>query len=351
MAIDPSARYPGQITTGDPGYPHGKGRNESSPGARDGTPCEIDWWNDLAGFHQSLLNAAGITPSGTPDEVGASQLLEAVQKLRLGGPVPEVIGYEIQNTAKPRFFANFSVPSDTVDLFFRPDGTRMFVLRDGGTVEQYDSTGAAWHLIGFNSPNSGTLDISAQETAPRGFWFSNDGSRMFVSGLNSDAVSQYDLTTNWDVPTASLDASFDVSSETSFPGGVSFSSGSKMYVANLDALEAFQYDLTTSFDVATASLEATVTGFAGSSVTKVVLSDTGERAFSVDTTDTSIHQYTLEFGGDLSSLDFDEVSYKHPGPLTGLFFSSQGLRMFAFENQDDRVIERFANMVVGDHSV
>lgn len=84
MALDYGDRYPGQIVTSDPAYPYGKARNRSTPSDFDGTPWEEDLVNDFLGFHQSLLDEAGITPSGDPDEVGASQYLEALLAIANG---------------------------------------------------------------------------------------------------------------------------------------------------------------------------------------------------------------------------------------------------------------------------
>jgi len=81
MAIRPSDEYAGQITTGDGGYPHGKAKNVTVPGDGTGTPLEERWVNDHFGFQQALLARAGILPSGSPDEVGASDYLDALLKL------------------------------------------------------------------------------------------------------------------------------------------------------------------------------------------------------------------------------------------------------------------------------
>lgn len=79
MALKPKVSYSGQTGTTDSGYPWGKARNDSGVGSGDGTPLECAWVNDLFGWEQALLDAAGITPSGNPDEVGASQYLEAIE--------------------------------------------------------------------------------------------------------------------------------------------------------------------------------------------------------------------------------------------------------------------------------
>ena len=81
MAIAPETVYPAQTDTGDTGFPLGKARNVTVPGAGDGTPLEEQWVNDIWGFLQALLDADDVVPSGVPDEVGASQYLEALRQL------------------------------------------------------------------------------------------------------------------------------------------------------------------------------------------------------------------------------------------------------------------------------
>lgn len=80
MAINPIVKYPAQVDA-DPDYPFGKARNESSRGARDGTPFTADVLNDIWGFHQSLLAETNATPSGAADQVGYSQYLRAIDAM------------------------------------------------------------------------------------------------------------------------------------------------------------------------------------------------------------------------------------------------------------------------------
>jgi hypothetical protein len=81
VALIPKDRYPGQITTTDPAYPHGKAQNISAPRDGTGTPFEADLVNDSLGFQQSLLAEAAVVPSGVPDKVGASQYLTSIYKM------------------------------------------------------------------------------------------------------------------------------------------------------------------------------------------------------------------------------------------------------------------------------
>src|SRR5688572_15224562 len=79
MAISPKNTYPGQVDVSDlAGWPEGRARNITVVGDGSGTPLEEQWISDLFGFEQSLLAFAGLTPSGVPDKVGASQYMDAL---------------------------------------------------------------------------------------------------------------------------------------------------------------------------------------------------------------------------------------------------------------------------------
>ncbi len=81
MAIVASNLYSGRVITGDTGYPLGKAQDILNGEKGTGTPLRASWVNDQWGFLQALLDAASITPSGTPDQVGQSDYLDAVNKL------------------------------------------------------------------------------------------------------------------------------------------------------------------------------------------------------------------------------------------------------------------------------
>ena len=81
MAINPETQYPGKITPASEAFPYGSARNVTVPGDGTGTPWEAALLNDIFGFQQALLSGAGIVPTGNPDEVGASQYLDAIKAI------------------------------------------------------------------------------------------------------------------------------------------------------------------------------------------------------------------------------------------------------------------------------
>lgn len=78
MSLKLNERYPGRFDNPSSQYPQGSFKNRSAPGVLDGSYLEKDWANDKEGLFQSLLVAAGITPNGQVDTVGASQYFNAL---------------------------------------------------------------------------------------------------------------------------------------------------------------------------------------------------------------------------------------------------------------------------------
>lgn len=125
MAINPSTEYSGKIGAPSAGYPYGQARNITVPGDGTGTPLEQKWLNDFFGMAQALLKAHGITPSGTPEQVGASQILQSLVALSSGlanlytdsGIVNAyVLAPSVDNQEPASYF-------DGMEIIFNPDNS------------------------------------------------------------------------------------------------------------------------------------------------------------------------------------------------------------------------------------
>jgi len=84
MAIKLDAQYPGRIQPADANYAYGSAKNETTPGAGDGTPYELARANDIFGFQQALLRAASIVPSGNAETQLVSEYMQAIVELASG---------------------------------------------------------------------------------------------------------------------------------------------------------------------------------------------------------------------------------------------------------------------------
>jgi hypothetical protein len=81
MAIKIFEKFAPRANPADGDYPYGSIKNESVPGAKDGTPLDAEWGNDYAGFDAALFAEAGIVPNGNPDTVIESQRVDALRKI------------------------------------------------------------------------------------------------------------------------------------------------------------------------------------------------------------------------------------------------------------------------------
>lgn len=89
--INLESEFSPRVNPADANYPFGSIKDNTSPGANDGTPLSAVWGNDWEGFAQAAMTEAGITPSGLPDTAQDSQLLDAVKVVASGALRPSVI--------------------------------------------------------------------------------------------------------------------------------------------------------------------------------------------------------------------------------------------------------------------
>ena len=141
--------------------------------------------------------------------------------------------------------------SNPSGIFFKPDGTKMYVVDDfTQKVYQYILS-TAWD-ISTASYDSKFISVGAQDSDPMGLFFKPDGTKMYVAGDNNNKVFQYTVGTPWDVTTASY-ASKNVTSEDNTPRGLFFKSdGTKLYIIGDSTDRIYQYTVGTPWDVSTA---------------------------------------------------------------------------------------------------
>jgi len=150
-----------------------------------------------------------------------------------------------------------SVENRVGGMFFKPDGTACFVA-GGSTDKIYQlSLSTAWDL------STATLDTSFSITDPStlannpNIWFNASGTKMILADHSARKVYGYDLSTAWDISTADHDNneySADAES-TSDPEGLWLNpTGTKLWLMKSDDT-IYQYSLGTALDVSTSSYD------------------------------------------------------------------------------------------------
>ena len=160
--------------------------------------------------------------------------------------------WDVGTTSYVKNFSITAQENNPSGLFFKPDGTVMYVIGvTGDDVNQY-SLSTAWDVG--TATYVKVFSVVAQDTAPTGLFFKPDGTAMYVIGTTGDAVYQYSLSTAWDVGTASYVKNFSITAQETAPSGLFFKSdGTAMYVIGSTGDDINQYSLSTAWDIATAS--------------------------------------------------------------------------------------------------
>ena len=146
------------------------------------------------------------------------------------------------------YVQNFSVASQEdvpTDVKFNNDGTKMYVIGvSGDDVNEY-SLSTAFDVS--TASYVQLFSVASQETAPTGLTFNNDGTKMYVIGNTGDDVNEYNLSTAFDISTASYVQRFIVSSQETTPLGIAFSNdGTKMFVIGQTGDDVNEYNLSLS---------------------------------------------------------------------------------------------------------
>jgi hypothetical protein len=104
MALKIAAQYANTVAAST-AYPEGSFKNETTPGALDGTPLEKAWPDDIQGLLQSLLVAAGISATGSADTVLAPQYLAGIFNLRYYNRVDYKVGTTVTGSDNVKYVA------------------------------------------------------------------------------------------------------------------------------------------------------------------------------------------------------------------------------------------------------
>jgi DNA-binding beta-propeller fold protein YncE len=119
----------------------------------------------------------------------------------------------------------------------------MYVLGSGGDdVNEYNLS-TAWNVS--TASYLQNFSVFAQETFPNGIFFKPDGLKMYVTGSSGDDVNEYNLSTAWDISTASYLQNFSVSAQETLPSDIFFKpDGLKMYIIGTSGGNVNEYTLT-----------------------------------------------------------------------------------------------------------
>ena len=237
-------------------------------------------------------------------------------------------------------------------IFFKPDGTKMYVCGVTGVValgfkkvHEYNLS-TAWNP--YSATYNQSLSVSSQEATPQGIFFKDDGTKMFIVGNTGDAVHEYTLSTAWDISSGSFVDSTTVSTQTTNPVSLCFKAdGTKLYTINLFGSQVYQYDLSTAWDASTLSYNNVVFDLDdpvnASAAKEISFNPDGTKMWAMFDGGDRIAEYDLSTAWDVSSASYNStvgvVSFSQETTPQALFFKSDGSKMYIVGTASDTVYQ------------
>lgn len=267
-----------------------------------------------------------------------------------GAPVQIAGQFRLNNASFLHSFDVSPQESTPTGVSLQPDGSRLYVVgASGASVYQYDlPTNYDITTASFTTQ----FDLAPTKGNPLGMTLKPDGSQMYVSENDSDTIRQYGLSTSFDVSTASLTQTFDVSSQDGTPAGIAFSpDGTDLLLAGKNTTTVYQYDLSTGFDISTASLSTSFNvSSQETSPTGVTVQPDGSTLYVIGDSSQTVHQYDLSTPFDVSTASLTRsfsVSSEDTQP-NGLVFRDDGSQLYIVGRTGVNVYQYAVGKVVGE---
>ena len=259
-------------------------------------------------------------------------------------------GYDLAN-AEPTegYFSVAAQETSPTGIFFKPDGLKMYVTGyNGDDVNEYDLS-TAWDITSASYLQN--FSVSAQETSPSGVFFKPDGTKMYVIGNTGDDVNEYDLSTAWDITSASYLQNFSVSAQETAPQDIFFKpDGTKMYVTGSTGDDVNEYDLSTAWDVTSASYLQNFSVAAQETVPQnIFFKPDGTKMYVTGSSGGDVNEYDLSTAWDVTSASYLQnfsVAAQEAAP-TGVFFKPDGTKMYVIGLTGDAV-RQYSTGFAGD---
>jgi sugar lactone lactonase YvrE len=226
-------------------------------------------------------------------------------------------------------------------LFFGDSGTKMYTMgATSDTVYQY-TLSPAWD-VSTATYASKSFSVTTQETTPFGLFFGDSGTKMYIVGQTTDTVYQYTLSTAWDVSTASYASkSKAIGTEETNPRALFFKpDGLKMYVIGTTGDDVNEYDLSTAWDVSTASFLRVSATVGEATPTGLWFKEDGLKMYVIGSTNDTVREFSLSTAWNVSTISFvRSLSIGFETAPTGVTFKDDGTELYILGTTNDVVYE------------
>ena len=180
-------------------------------------------------------------------------------------------------------------------MFFKPDGYKLwFVGVDSDYIFEYVMS-SAWDISTAVNTAGQQFLVGSQDTAPTGIFFKPDGTKMYMVGESSDYVNEYDLGTAWLITSAVYLQRFYIGTQDIGPTGLFFNpTGTKMFMSGYANSSFYEYNLSTAYDVTSAVYSQLFSVSAQDTVmTDLFFKPDGTKMYGIGTVNQLLFEYDL----------------------------------------------------------
>jgi sugar lactone lactonase YvrE len=241
------------------------------------------------------------------------------------------------SASSPPTYVNGAV-RQTEGMYIKPDGTKLYICGQsggGGTdrqVDEYTLT-TPWDVTTRTSWQRVIIPTltNPQEIILMSVSFSSDGTRMFILGQTNDAIIEFPLSTAWDVSTTGSEtARFSVSSQQTLPTGLFiFPNGGGYVICGETNDDADQY-----------VMGGFIVSDQDTTPTDLFFKPDGTQMYMLGDTANDVTEYSLSTAWDTSTATFTRRSgTMADNAPQGISFKPDGTRMYIVGSTNDRVYE------------
>lgn len=189
----------------------------------------------------------------------------------------------------------------------------------------------------------GSLDVSGKDTDPRGMTFNGTGSKVYFVGRQNAKVYSYDLSTNYDLTTATFNQSYSfTNADADQPESISWNdTGSKMFTID-QADYLVEFTASTNYDISTLSFSHSEPIVNQDFTPKgMAWKPDGTKFYMVGQENSDLYEYSVSTAYDASTLGFQKsanVGTEDTNP-TGIAWNDTGSKLFLAGSENDNLYE------------
>lgn len=245
------------------------------------------------------------------------------------------IKYDLEN---PTFEVNFDPISNGTSgqsrsIAFKSDGTKCFTTGFfDDAVREFDlSTAYDLNTATYSGTTGALSNIRTGTTAPLTVRFKPDGTAFYIADNGSDEFQHYTLSTAWDVTsTVAFDSRVNAYGLSSVPASIVFNDdGTQVLLGESNDGRQRLFNLTNAYDFSFFSLEET--NILGADYSELQPNDDFTFMYAKKNNSTIIRRWAIPDSSDFSTIDwtdYDDLSAGVDSSATGLMFDGDGSKMY-----------------------